>query len=87
MLRFVMAGWCGCAFRREGTIPAWSWTERVAMTALMGMERVVRSNCVRNIGWVYDGEKTGMDSGGGMGGVGVCGRRASAEYVRHKWAC
>jgi hypothetical protein len=84
MLRILMAGWFGCAFRREGLIPAWSWTERVAMTALMGMVRVVRSNCVRNIGWADDGEKIGMDSGGGMGdvGVGVCGGRVSAKCVR-----
>jgi hypothetical protein len=54
------------------------------MTALMGMVRVVRSNCVRNIGWADDGEKIGMDSGGGMGdvGVGVCGGRVSAKCVR-----
>jgi hypothetical protein len=64
-----------------GEVPAWSWTERVAMTALMGMDRVVRSNCVRNIGWADDGEKAGMDSGGGwcwcvsrvsFGGISMC---------------
>jgi hypothetical protein len=41
------------------------------MTALMGMMRVVRRNCVRSIGWAEYGEKIGKDSGGGMGGVGV----------------
>ena len=34
----------------EGKIPAWSLMKRDAMMGLMGMERDVRSNCVRNIG-------------------------------------
>ena len=47
----------------DGSIPAWSPMNRDVMLGLMGMERDVRSNCVRNIGSLRVMGATNRDAG------------------------